>query len=447
VIHLFERECTLQRRHQKVIEEAPAVNLAPALREAMLGDAVRLGQRLRYRGVGTVEFIVQGDNHHFLEVNPRLQVEHPVTEEVTGLDVVEIMLRIAAGEGLPLRQSEVQVRGHAIEARVCAEDSAQNFLPSTGELIAVRFPTSVVRVESGVRAGMAVTPYYDSMLAKLIAHAPTREAALDRLSGALGETQVHGVETNCAFLQRLLALPATRDASFHTRLIDEVLAEGSQGASSAPLERLAAAAAWWLLDARCNGNQFGAWSALDVTGWQMHAGDDRLTPVPALLLRSGGTTHEARFGAVSPESEVTVQIGTERVRLALTAIAGGNWRLRMGDRHEVLTIVRSVDTVFVQSSGTAHAIGVTPYLNQAITGRQTSGQLRTPMMGMILKIHVAVGERVRSGDVVATMESMKMELRINADHDGVVRSLSVQNGQMVERGLVVAVVESEGTAE
>lgn len=133
--------------------------------------------------------------------------------------------------------------------------------------------------------------------------------------------------------------------------------------------------------------------------------------------------------------------------MALTAIAGGNWRLRMGDRHEVLTIVRSVDTVFVQSSGTAHAIGVTPYLNQAITGRQTSGQLRTPMMGMILKIHVAVGERVRSGDVVATMESMKMELRINADHDGVVRSLSVQNGQMVERGLVVAVVESEGTAE
>jgi len=447
VIHLFERECTLQRRHQKVIEEAPAVNLAPALRGAMLGDAVRLGQRLRYRGVGTVEFIVQGEQHHFLEVNPRLQVEHPVTEEVTGIDIVEVMLRIAAGEGLPLRQGEVRVQGHAVEARVCAEDAAQNFLPSTGELIAVRFPTSGVRVESGVRAGMAVTPYYDSMLAKLIAHAPTREAALDRLSLALGETQVHGVETNCAFLQRLLALPATRDASFHTRLIDEVLAEGSQGVSSAPLERLAAAAAWWLLDARRSGKQFGAWSALDVTGWQMHAGDDRLTPVPALLLHSGGTTHEVRFGAVSPEPEVTVQIGADRVRLALTTIAGGDWRLRMGDRHEVLTIVRSDDTVFVQGGGTAHAIGVTSYLSQAATGRQASGQLRTPMMGMILKTHVAVGERVRAGDVVATMESMKMELRINADHDGVVRSLSVQAGQMVERGLVVAVVESEGTAE
>jgi 3-methylcrotonyl-CoA carboxylase alpha subunit len=142
-----------------------------------------------------------------------------------------------------------------------------------------------------------------------------------------------------------------------------------------------------------------------------------------------------------------VQIGAERVRLALTAMAGGDWRLRMGDRHEVLTIVRSDDTVFVQGGGTAHAIGVTSYLSQAATGRQASGQLRTPMMGMILKTHVAVGERVRAGDVVATMESMKMELRINADHDGVVRSLSVQAGQMVERGLVVAVVESEGTAE
>ena len=179
----------------------------------------------------------------------------------------------------------------------------------------------------------------------------------------------------------------------------------------------------------------------------MHAGDDRLTPVPALLLRSGGTTHEARFGAVSPESDATLQIGTERVRLALTASAGSDWRLRIGDCHEVLTIVRSDDAVFVQSGGTAHAIGVTSYLSQVATGRQASGQLRTPMMGMILKTHVEVGERVRAGDVVATMESMKMEMRINADHDGVVRSLSVQPGQMVERGLVVAVVESEGAAE
>ncbi|TAK71371.1 MAG: ATP-grasp domain-containing protein [Betaproteobacteria bacterium] len=447
LVHLFERECTLQRRHQKVIEEAPAANLSAALRQGMLNDAVRLGQRLRYRGLGTVEFIVQGERHHFLEVNPRLQVEHPVTEEVTGLDLVEIMVRIAAGEGLPLRQGDVRVRGCAVEARVCAEDTEHNFLPSTGELVEVRFPASGVRVESGVRAGMVVTPYYDSMLAKLIVHAPTRAAALDRLSLALGETRVLGVETNCVFLQRLLALPETRSATFHTRLIDQVLAERAPGAPGAPVERLAAAAAWWLLDARRTGTRFGAWSALDVTGWRMHAGDDPLTQIPALLLHSGGRVHEVRFGAVSPESEVTVQVGAERVRLSLTAVAQGDWRLRVGDRHDMVTIVRRGDTLFVQGGGAAHDIGVSSYLSHAATSRQVSGQLRTPMMGMILKTHVAVGERVRAGDLVATMESMKMELRISAEHDGVVRSLSVQAGQMVERGLVVAVVESENADE
>jgi 3-methylcrotonyl-CoA carboxylase alpha subunit len=258
---------------------------------------------------------------------------------------------------------------------------------------------------------------------------------------------VLGVETNCAFLQRLLALPDTRNATFHTRLIDEVLAEWKLGTAAAPLERLAAAAAWYLFDARRTGPGFGAWSAFDVTGWQMHAGDDPVTPSPALLLHSGGRVHEVRFGAVSPEAEVTVQVGSERIRLMLTPIAHGDWRLRVGDRHEVFTIVRRGETIYLQGSGAAHAIGVTSYLSQAAAGRQTSGQLRTPMMGIILKTHVVVGDRVSAGDVVATMESMKMEMRINAEHDGVVRSLLVQPGQMVERGLVVAVVEAEGADE
>ena len=182
VIHLFERECSLQRRHQKLIEEAPAANLAVKLRERMVADAVRLGQRLNYRGVGTVEFIVSGDSYYFLEVNPRLQVEHPVTEMVTGVDIVELMLRIAAGDGLPLAQADIRCRGHAVEARICAEDPANNFLPCTGELAYVKFPDTGVRVETGVESGSTVTPYYNSMLAKLIAHAETRDEALDRLS-------------------------------------------------------------------------------------------------------------------------------------------------------------------------------------------------------------------------------------------------------------------------
>ncbi len=185
VIHLFERECSLQRRHQKVIEEAPAANLSASLREKIAGDAVRLGKRLNYRGVGTVEFIVRDDSYYFLEVNPRLQVEHPVTEMVTGIDIVELMLRIAAGEGLPFAQDAVTCSGHAVEARICAEDPADDFLPRTGELAYVRFPADGIRVETGIESGSVVTPYYDSMLAKLIAHADTRDEALDRLGQAL----------------------------------------------------------------------------------------------------------------------------------------------------------------------------------------------------------------------------------------------------------------------
>ena len=179
-------------------------NLTNAAPISMAADAVRLGERLEYRGVGTVEFIVGADEYHFLEVNPRLQVEHPVTEMVTGLDIVEIMLRIASGEGLPVQQGDVRIHGHAVEARICAEDPAAGFLPSTGKLSQVRFPDLGVRVETGIESGMEVTPYYDSMLAKLITHAPTRDEALDRLSLALEDTVVFGVTTNRSFLRRLL---------------------------------------------------------------------------------------------------------------------------------------------------------------------------------------------------------------------------------------------------
>ncbi len=221
VIHLFERECSLQRRHQKLIEEAPAANLSADLRERMVADATRLGKCLNYRGAGTVEFILSGDNHYFLEVNPRLQVEHPVTEMVTGIDIVELMLRIAAGDGLPFTQRDVRCTGHAVEARICAEAPADNFMPCTGDLAYVGFPDADVRVESGVESGSTVSPYYDSMLAKLITHAETRDKALDKLSRALDQTSIFGITTNQSFLARLIELPETRNATFHTRLIDE----------------------------------------------------------------------------------------------------------------------------------------------------------------------------------------------------------------------------------
>jgi 3-methylcrotonyl-CoA carboxylase alpha subunit len=405
----------------------------------MLADAVRLAQRLRYRGVGTVEFLVAGDRHWFLEVNPRLQVEHPVTEEVTGIDIVELMLRVAAGEGLALTQADVRLRGHAVEARLCAEDAEHDFLPSTGEIVAVRFPGPGVRVETGVRAGSVVTPYYDSMLAKLIVHADDRDAALDRLSLALAETQVLGVTTNGGFLQQLIALPQTRDASFHTRSVDEVLAVRS-GAEAAPLRWLAAAAAWWLLDAR-RGAGYGAWSAPDVTGWQMHAGDDPVSAVPSLLLREGKRVHEVRFGAPQPDGQLLVQVDGERVRLGLRA-EGEGWQLSIGPSVELLAIARRDGNLFLQAQGLAFAVEAIDYLAQAAAAHVTSGELRTPLMGTILKTHAAVGDTLRAGDVVVTMESMKMEMKICAEHDGVLRSLGVVAGQMVERGLLVGLVEA-----
>lgn len=440
VIHLFERECTLQRRYQKLIEEAPAAPLPEGLREQLLADAVRLAQRLNYRGVGTVEFLVARDRHWFLEVNPRLQVEHPVTEEVTGVDIVELMLRVAAGQGLPLRQHDLLLRGHAVEARVCAEDAGRDFLPATGQIVALRFPAEAVRVETGVRAGSVVTPHYDSMLAKLVVHATDRASALDRLALALARTHVLGVTTNCRFLQQLIALPETRAGTFHTRTVDELL-KAQSGAVAAPPRLVAAAAAWWLLDVRGRGAGYGAWSSPDVTGWQMHADDDPVSAVPGVLLREGARLHEIRFGTPQPGGELLVQVGEQRLRLALHA-DGDRWLLANGDAIERLAIACREGTLYIQAADGAFEFQTIDYLAQAAANQVTSGELRTPMMGTILKTHAAVGDAVRAGDVVVTMESMKMEMKICAEHDGVVRSLTVVPGQTVERGVLVAHVDA-----
>jgi len=440
VIHLFERECTLQRRHQKLIEEAPAAPLPQGLRERLLDDALRIARRFHYRGVGTVEFLVAGDRHWFLEVNPRLQVEHPVTEEVTGIDIVELMLRVAAGLGLPLRQADVRVRGHAVEARLCAEDAERDFLPATGSIEQIAFPGGGVRVESGVRAGSEVTPHYDSLLAKLVVHAATRDEALDRVQAALAETRVLGVTTNADFLRRLLARAEVRDASFHTRSIDEWLARPDRTAQAVPPAIVAAAGLWWMFDERARAPDCGAWSAADVTGWQMHAGDDPLSAVPAVLLRDGAKVHEVHLGIPGPGGFTTVQVGDTRLRLALRAQPGGGWQCERGGEVRPLALARRGTSLFVQAGGTGHLLEVLPYLARAAAGSAGSGELRTPMMGTILATHAEVGQALRAGDVVVTMESMKLEMKICAEHDGVLASLSAVAGQTVERGRVVAVV-------
>ncbi|MBI5269582.1 MAG: ATP-grasp domain-containing protein [Burkholderiales bacterium] len=443
VIHLYERECTLQRRHQKLIEEAPAAPLPAGLRERLLDDALRLARRLDYRGVGTVEFLVAGDRHWFLEVNPRLQVEHPVTEEVTGIDIVELMLRVACGERLPVRQADVRVSGHAVEARLCAEDAAHDFLPATGSIEQIAFPSDGVRVETGVRAGSVVTPHYDSLLAKLVVHAPSRDEAIDRAQSALAATRVLGVTTNADFLRRLLARPEVRDAGFHTRSIDEWLARPERATQAVPLDIVAAAGLWWMLDERARASDCGAWSGADVTGWQLQAGDDALSAVPAVLLRDAASVHEVYLGIPGPDGFTTVLVGAQRLRLALRAQADGGWQCEHGGELQTLALARRGTSLFVQGGGASHQLEVVPYLARATAGSAGSGELRAPMMGTILATHAEVGRPVRAGDVVVTMESMKMELKICAEHDGVLASLSVSPGQTVERGRVVAVVGAE----
>ena len=267
-IHLFERECSLQRRFQKIIEEAPAANLPPQMRERILADAVALAKRVDYRNVGTMEFLVAADRHYFLECNPRLQVEHTVSEEVTGLDLVEIQLNIAANDQLPLSQDRIVVTGHAIQARVYAEDPAAGFLPSTGRLLLAAFPDDV-RVETGVETGSEITPYYDPMIAKLIAHADDRPQALDRLRAAVGSTVVLGVKTNLGFLATLLDHAVVRAGTADNRFIDRELGVKY---SPSPIirETVATAAAvlltHWSMEARADevGSMGGRWRVFGV---------------------------------------------------------------------------------------------------------------------------------------------------------------------------------------
>jgi 3-methylcrotonyl-CoA carboxylase alpha subunit len=449
VIHLFERECSLQRRHQKLIEEAPAANLGADLRERMVADATRIGKRLNYRGVGTVEFIVSGGKYYFLEVNPRLQVEHPVTEMVTGIDIVELMLRIAAGDGLPFTQGDVRCTGHAVEARICAEDPADNFMPCTGDLAYVGFPDADVRVESGVESGSTVSPYYDSMLAKLITHAETRDHALDKLRRALEETSIFGITTNQGFLARLIELPETRNATFHTRLIDEQIDQLTDKATGPGIEALALGAYFWIMRQRppATGNpSHNPWQSRETTAWRMSAGDDGLSPIPVLHLEAGGTSAEIRFAPRQADGGMIIGVNDDRLSVNLVAADSGNFTAIVGGRRETVRIHQQDQIVFVHDRRGVHTLTAIPYLTYIGRAAEASGELRAPMMGMIRKVNVAVGDRVKVGDVAAVLESMKMELRISCQIDGVVAAVNCHAGEMVERNAVVVVLEADGRA-
>ena len=273
VVHLFERDCTLQRRHQKVIEEAPAWGLPRALLDQIASDAVKLGESLNYRGLGTVEFLVAGDDYFFLEVNPRIQVEHPVTEAITGLDLVALQLRIAQGAGLGLAQADITCTGHAVEARLYAEDPANSFAPSTGKITTLSLPQGI-RIDSGVAPGDEVSPFYDPMIAKLIVHAADRETALARLAEALDHTIVAGVQTNRSFLTALARDPEFAGMNVHTRWIDTRLDALTTPPADAAANLWRAVAAVLFVSNGRNDNTTNPWgNRSNFTGWRLHAGD------------------------------------------------------------------------------------------------------------------------------------------------------------------------------
>jgi 3-methylcrotonyl-CoA carboxylase alpha subunit len=403
-VHLFERDCSLQRRHQKVIEEAPAPGMDDATRAAVCGAAVKAAHAVGYEGAGTIEFIADGseglraDRIWFMEMNTRLQVEHPVTELITGVDLVEWQLRVASGERLPLTQGELSIRGHAMEARLYAENPDTGFLPSTGPLTHMRLPQGI-RVDTGVQQGDVVTPFYDPMIAKLVVHAPSRRAAAAKLAAACAAVEVWPVKTNAAFLARAAAHPEFVVGHVDTSFIEQHLAQ------LVPVREISAEVLSAAAQARVNAfrEPDSAWGA--GTGFRLNA---------------------------ASALQVEVQSGAER---KLVEPGPGT-----------LHTARSGAATLVFERGQVHVFNEPQSLTAAGSGA-SDGAIRAPMPGKIIALQVAAGASVVKGQALVTVEAMKMEHTLTAPFDGVANDIAHAVGAQVSEGTVLLhIVRKEKTA-
>lgn len=422
VVHLGERECSLQRRHQKIIEEAPSVLLDEEIRASMGEAAVQAARSCGYRGAGTVEFIVPGgdpSSYYFMEMNTRLQVEHPVTELITGLDLVEWQLRVAAGEELPYEQDDITLTGHAVEARICAEDPSRGFLPSGGTVLRLREPQGDgVRTDSGLSEGTEVGSLYDPMLSKVIAYGPDRATALRKLRAALAETVTLGVQTNAGFLRRLLAHPAVVEGELDTGLVERVVDD--LVATDVPDEVYEAASAVRRDALLPKGD--GWTDPFSVpSGWRL-GGVAR--PVGFHLRVQDPVEYVPRGSADVTDDRVAVTLGGVRH----TFHRAGDWLGRDGDAWHV----RDHDPVAASLTGAAHA---------------GADSLTAPMPGTVTVVKVAVGDEVSAGQSLLVVEAMKMEHVISAPHAGTVAELDVTPGTTVAMDQVLAVVTPHEEAE
>jgi acetyl-CoA/propionyl-CoA carboxylase biotin carboxyl carrier protein len=441
VVHLGERECSLQRRHQKVVEEAPSPLLDEETRARMGRSAVEAARAVGYTGAGTVEFIVPGDSpaeFFFLEMNTRLQVEHPVTELVTGLDLVEQQVRIAAGEPLAFDQADVRLAGHAVEARVYAEDPARGFLPTGGRVLAYREPAGIgVRVDSGVRAGVRIGSDYDPMLAKVVAWGPDRSSALRRLDGALARTTLLGLGTNIGFLRALLA-----DADVAAGRLDTGLIERRVDAlvdATVPEHVLAAAGLERLLALTPAGPVVDPWDV--PSGWRpgerAWAGW-RIRAVGAagvdVSVRGTPTGAQVRVGGDGPVRAASIRADGDDLLVTLD-----------GDARRYV-VARDGDVLWLGHDGASWALSEEERLaaeRSDLAG--AGGPVRSPMPGTVIAVAVAAGDAVEAGAPLVTIEAMKMEHTLTAAVAGTVTDLPVRVGQQVAMDEVVAVVSGAAT--
>ncbi len=436
-VYLFERDCSVQRRHQKVLEEAPAPGMTAALRAQMGAAAVAAAKAVNYVGAGTVEFIVEQTAYDqpesmkffFMEMNTRLQVEHPVTEAITGLDLVEWQLRVASGEPLPLAQDQIRIQGHAIEARICAENPDNNFLPATGTLQVYRkpqatsFERNTVRIDDGVREGDTISPFYDSMVAKLIVHGDTREQALARLDTALAQTQIVGLNTNVQFLRHVVRSPAFALAQLDTALIQR---ESAVLFKQDPvgLETAAAAVIAHALQAEAAAQGVDPFSRRD--GFQSHGTTRR-----RLELEYDGQPVRAVL-TYGPQRLLQVGEGAEGT-LQFTPQGDGLWVQFNGARiHSTVHAQGEARHVFTPQG--AARIALLDPLAHAGEAAQEGGRLTAPMPGKVVSFAVKAGDKVKAGQALAVMEAMKMEHTIAAPHDGTVAELLYAPGDQVTEG-------------
>ncbi|MBV9686979.1 MAG: acetyl/propionyl/methylcrotonyl-CoA carboxylase subunit alpha [Alphaproteobacteria bacterium] len=433
-VHLFERDCSIQRRHQKILEEAPAPGLDAAQRSAIAEAAVTAARAVGYIGAGTVEFIAEEGAFYFIEMNTRLQVEHPVTEAVTGLDLVEWQLRVAAGEPLPMCQQDLVVHGHAIEARLYAEDPQPDFLPQTGTLRGLRFPpTELARIDTGVRKGDTVTPFYDAMIAKIIAFGDDRTAAVGRLQRALAATAVFGVGTNLEFLARIVAHPEFVSGAVDTSSIDCHRAALGPPLRPAPDIVLAAAALSRLLArenaakvaAAHSGDPFSPWDRVD--GWRLNGRSHQ-----ELIFRDGAEERSVR--ARYQAGDWLLQLGDRAILVAGERQPDDTLAILLdGVRKQVMVMSHGAETA-VFLDGERWRLSEIDPLGARGAEDQTAGRLSAPMPGRVAQVMVEPGMRVRRGQPLIVIEAMKMEHTVAASADGVVEAVRYSPGDLVEEG-------------